>query len=166
MKIFLIGRRPKVTLIRITALIVVCVVTFRYLLLPIRIVGISMLPTYHNGQFNFINRLAYIWHEPARGDIVSVNLAEPDGLTPPDMMLMKRIIGLPGETVAFRDGHAVINNRLLDEPYVKRPCDWTHDPVTCGPDEYYVVGDNRSMPFQLHEKGRAKRARIIGTLLL
>jgi signal peptidase I len=81
-------------------------------------------------------------------------------------MYMKRIIGLPGETVAFHDGHAYINGRLLDEPYVKSSCDWEHEPIQCGPDQYYVVGDNRSMPFEFHTQGRAERNRIVGKLFL
>ncbi len=81
-------------------------------------------------------------------------------------MLMKRIIGLPGETVSFHDGHAYINGELLDEPYVKLPCDWEHEPILCGPNQYYVVGDNRSMPFEYHTQGRAERDRIIGKSLL
>lgn len=160
LRIFLIGRRPKTTLVRAGVLIATCFVVFRFILLPIRITGSSMLPTYRDGQINFANRLAYLRHEPQRGDVVSIRLAGPS------MMLMKRIIGLPGETVVFRAGHVHINGQLLDEPYVKQPCDWEKGPVVCGPDEYYVVGDNRSMPFELHEQGRAERDRIIGKPLL
>jgi signal peptidase I len=158
--VLLIGRRPKVTLVRIAVLVVVCFVTFKFILLPIRIDGISMLPTYHTGQINCINRLAYLRHEPQRGDIVSVRLAGTS------VMFMKRIIGLPGETVAFRGGHAFINGQPLNESYVKFACNWEHEPVVCGPTQYYVVGDNRSMPFELHEKGRAERERIVGKLFL
>ena len=113
LQVLTIGRRPKNTLIRIAVLAVTCFVTFKFVLLPIRIDGISMLPTYHSGQVNCINRLAYLRHEPQRGDIVSVRFAGHS------VMLMKRIIGLPGETVSFREGQAYINGKLLAEPYVK-----------------------------------------------
>ena len=164
LRVIFIGRRPKATLIRIAVLVVACVVTFKLILLPIRIDGISMLPTYHTGQVNCINRLAYLRHEPQRGDIVSVRLSDPGGN--PSLMYMKRIIGLPGETVSFHDGHAFINGQLLDEPYVKNPCDWENDPVRCSPTQYYVVGDNRSMPFNLHTQGRAERDHLVGKLFL
>ena len=160
LRVVAIGRRPKATLARLVVLIVTCVITFKFILLPIRIEGISMQPTHHNGQFNCINCLAYLFHEPRRGDIVSVRLAGKH------IMFMNRIIGLPGETVAFQEGHAFINGKLLNEPYVKLPCDWEMEPVQCSPNEYYVVGDNRSMPIDLHTKGRAERERIIGKLLL
>lgn len=166
LRVLLIGRRPKVTLMRIAVLGVTCFITFRFVLLPIRIEGISMLPTYHDHQVNCINRLAYLRHEPRRGDIVSVRLSQPGGLGNPSVMYMKRIIGLPGETVAFHGGHATINGQSLDEPYVKTSCDWEHAPVQCGPDQYYVVGDNRSMPFENHMQGRAGRDRIVGKLFL
>lgn len=156
----LIGRRPRVTLIRIAVLVVTCFVTFKFVLLPIRVQGISMEPTYHTGQVNFINRLAYLRHEPRRGDIVSVRLAGDS------IMFMKRIIGLPGETVSFHEGKTFINGEPLDEPYVKNSCYWEAGPFECTSNEYYVVGDNRSMPFRLHTQGRAERERIVGKLFL
>lgn len=160
LRVLAIGRRPRNTLIRIAVLIFVCFVTFKFVLLPIRIEGISMEPTYHNHQVNCINRLAFRNHEPQRGDIVSVRLAGES------VMLMKRIIALPGETVSFHNGHTYINHRPLPEPYVKNPCDWEAGPIVCSANEYYVVGDNRAMPFNLHTQGRATRDRIIGKLLL
>jgi signal peptidase I len=165
-QIVLIGRRPKNTLLRILVLAAVCFITFKFILLPIRVEGISMEPTYHNHRVNCVNRLAFLFHEPQRGDVVSVRFSKPAGLGNPSMMYLKRILGLPGETVAFHAGHAYINGQLLDEPYIKFSCDWEHAPIQCGPDQYYVVGDNRSMPFELHDQGRPKRDHIIGKILL
>jgi signal peptidase I len=166
LQIILIGRRPKTTLLRILVLVVVCFITFKFILLPIRVEGISMEPTYHDHRVNCVNLLAYKWREPQRGDVVSIRFFETDSLSPPPSMLMKRIIGLPGETVSFHAGHAYINGELLDESYIKFSCDWEHGPIQCGPDEYYVVGDNRSMPFEDHKQGRAKRSLIMGKVLL
>jgi len=160
LQVLAIGRRPKTTLIRIAVLIVACFITFKFVLLPIRVDGFSMEPARHTGQINCINRLAYLRHGPQRGDIVSVRLAGTS------IMYLKRIIGLPGETVSFHAGHTFINGEMLDEPYVKFPCDWEHGPIVCGPDQFYVVGDNRSMPFDLHTQGRAERDHIIGKLFL
>ena len=160
LQIVVIGRNPKVTLVRVAVLIVTCIVVFNFILLPARIEGISMLPTYQDRSVNFVNRLAYRWHEPQRGDVVGIRLAGPH------VMYMKRIIGLPGETVAFVDGRVLINGEVLDEPYEKTPCDWNCPPVKLGPDEYFVVGDNRTMPWQEHEFGRATRDRIVGKALL
>lgn len=166
LQIVLIGRQPKATLVRIVVLVAAIMVAYKFVLFPIRVDGISMEPTYHNHRINCVNRLAYWLHEPQRGDVVAIRFSDPGSFSTPHQMLMKRIIGLPGETVSFHEGHAYINGDLLDEPYVKNPCDWEHGPIQCGTNEYYVVGDNRSMPFEYHMQGRAERERIVGKVLL
>ena len=166
LQIVLIGRRPKTTLLRILVTTILCFVTFKFVLLPIRVQGISMEPTYHDRHVNCVNRLAYLFHEPQRGDVVSIRFSPPEPFATPSEMLMKRIIGLPGESVSFHGGHAYINDKLLEEPYLKESCNWEHAPILCGPDQYYVVGDNRSMPFEYHTQGRAQRDHIIGKLVM
>jgi len=155
-----IGRNPRVTLIRILILAATSLILFTVVFLPIRIQGISMYPTYKEGRINFVNRLAYRFHEPRRGDIVSIRFSGYH------VMLMKRIIGLPGESIAFHAGKTWINGQPLDEPYVKTRWNWEQPPRRLGPDEYYVVGDNRSMPQEDHTQGGAARDRIVGKVLL
>src|SRR4249919_181330 len=130
----LIGRRPDRTAVRIVVLIVTCCVVFRFVLLPIRVEGMSMMPNYKENRVNFVNRLAFVFHPPRRGDVVAIRTS---GIS---IMFMKRIIGLPGETVAFHRGHIFINGNLLEEPYLKYRCDWELPPKRLGPDEYYFVG--------------------------
>jgi signal peptidase I len=154
------GRNPKMTLVRIVVWVVACVIVFKVVLLRVEVDGISMLPTYKNHSKNWINRLAYFRHEPRRGDVVAIRLA---GI---HAMLLKRIIGLPGETVAFADGRVLINGKILNEPYEKLPCDWDRPPVKLGDTQYFVVGDNRTMPQQDHTFGECERNRIIGKVLL
>ncbi len=160
LRVVAIGRNPRNTVIRIAVLAVTCFIVFHFILLPIRVTGISMLPTYKNGSINSVNRLAYLFHEPRRGDVVSIRFAGTH------LMLMKRIIGLPGETVAFVNGRVLINDEILDEPYEKSPCDWNLPPEKLGADEYFVVGDNRTMPAEDHTKGKVPRERIIGRVVL
>jgi signal peptidase I len=160
LRIAVIGRNPKVTLARAVVLAVLCVVIYKTTLLHIRVEGISMLPTCQDGSAHFVNRLAYLWHEPRRSDVVSIRLA---GV---HLMYLKRIIGLPGETVAFANGRVLINGEELDEPYEKLPCDWNLPAVKLGPNEYFVVGDNRTMPSQDHTLGKVERERIVGKAIL
>ena len=94
-----------------------------------------MTPAYSDHSINFVNRLSYIWHEPRRGDVVGIRLTPPDGWSAPHIMFLKRIIGLPGETISFVDGRAHVNGRPLDEPYEKGACDWNLAPVALGPEE-------------------------------
>lgn len=159
-RVITIGRNPRNTFVRILVLVGACVVIFHFILLPIRVTGISMLPTYKNHSINFVNRLAYWRHEPQRGDVVSIRYA---GV---HLMLMKRIVGLPGETIAFEDGRVFINGKMLDEPYEKWKCKWNLPAEKLGADEYYVVGDNRTMSAEDHVKGRVERDRIVGKVLL
>lgn len=160
LRILTFGRNPKWTFIRLALLIISVFIVFKFVLTPpIRVTGISMFPTYHDGQINFINRLAYLRHEPQRGDVVGVRYSGPT------VKLIKRVVGLPGEAVSFDDGKLIINGKPMDEPYVKRPCSWTHKPLQLGPNEYYVVGDNRSMAWDDHEHGAANRQRIVGKVL-
>ncbi|MEY4387556.1 MAG: hypothetical protein RLY20_2839 [Verrucomicrobiota bacterium] len=156
----IIGRNPSVTLIRAIILGLITAVCFKTAILPVRITGISMLPTYQDGAVNFVNRLAYRNRDPQRGDVVGVRFAGPS------IMLMKRVVGLPGEHVGFHEGHVVVNGQMLEEPYLKWPSKWEREPVLLGPDEFLVVGDNRSMPIQDHTFGAAKRERILGRLIL
>jgi signal peptidase I len=156
----LIGRKPERTLLRIVIWVASLLIISRFILLPIRVQGASMLPTYQENGVNFVNRLAYVWSAPKRHDVVAIRLAGPH------IMFMKRIIALPGETIAFRHGHAVVNGVVLNEPYVKLPCDWDYGPVRLTDNEYFFVGDNRSMPQVDHSFGRGERQRIVGKILL
>ena len=166
LKTMAVGRNPKTTFIRASILAVVCLVLFKWILLPVRVSGMSMEPTYHDHSVNFVNRLAYLSHAPRRGDVVGVSIAPPDGESAPHVMYLKRIIGLPGETVSFVDGHVQVNGQTLDEPYEKGSCDWNTEPVTLDSNEYFFVGDNRSMPKEDHTFGKAGRDRIVGKAFL
>nr|UXE45811.1 hypothetical protein Hi04_10k_c5218_00024 [uncultured bacterium] len=157
----LIGRNPGFTLIRIVVLVITCFVVSKYMLRPIRIEGISMYPTYKDRHVNFINRLAYWSHEPRRGDVVGIRPGPGESI-----MYLKRIVGLPGEEIGFHRGHVVVNGQLLEEPYLVERSDWEIPAVKVGPDEYFVVGDNRTMNKNDHVFGRTHRERIIGRILL
>lgn len=155
-----IGRRPKWTVVRIVVLVLIVWAVRSWAILPIRVHGPSMLPTYSQDGVNFVNRLAYRRTPPQRGDVVAIRLA---GIS---IMYMKRIVGLPGETIAFEHGRLMVNGVVLQEPYLKYFCDWTREPVTLAPDEYFVVGDNRSMPQEYHYFGKTKQDHIVGRIVL
>lgn len=155
----LIGRNPRATFARACALVAAAVVTFGWVLLPIRLSGISMLPTYEDGALNFANRAAFWAAPPRRGDVVAIRMAGPN------VVYVKRIIGLPGERIEFVAGTVLVDGGPLVEPTVVRRAPWNLAPVTLAADEYFVVGDNRAMAIENHDFGRVKRARIIGKLL-
>lgn len=124
-----------------------------------RVQSHSMTPALRDGALALTRRLGR--RTPVRrGDVVVVDSHELG------RHVVKRVIGLPGETVAIEAGRVSINGQPLAEPYVKFPCDWNQNPVPVGPDQYYLVGDNRDNPREGHEQGRAARALIIGKVLL
>jgi len=159
----IIGRNPAWTLARIAILILAVWVTFSYVITPpIRVTGISMQPTFFDGQINFLNRLAYLRRPPERGDIVGIGGFNTSGHT---TMLLKRIVALPGETIEFRFGKLYVDGKRIEEPYVKTRCDWGMAPERLAADEYYVVGDNREMAQRDHVQGRAQRKQIVGKVV-
>jgi len=153
------GRRPRATLIRVVTVVVLAYVLFGYVLLPVRLQGISMEPTYTDGQIDFANRLAYLRQPPARGDVVAIRMAGPR------VVYVKRIVGLPGERIEIVMGVVNIDGAPLVEPTVVRKAPWNLAPVVLGADEYFVIGDNRGMAIENHEFGRASRGRIVGKML-
>ena len=86
-----------------------------------------------------INRLAYINEKPERGDIISFYFPD-DGKT----NFLKRVIGLPGETVLGKDGYVYIDGTILEEIYLKEPMEGEFGPFTVPEDSYFVMGDNRN----------------------
>jgi signal peptidase I len=153
------GRHPRRTLVRIVVLAVISIVTFGWVLTPIRVHGISMDPTYGEGAFNLVNRLAFVGRAPSRGDVIAIRLAGPH------VLYVKRVIALPGERVAIVDGVVQIDGVPLVEPYVRKRQPWTVPEVTVGPREYFVVGDNRGMRVADHDFGRVDARRILGRLV-
>jgi signal peptidase I len=184
LRTILIGRRPKFTLIRIVVLVITCYVAFGFILLPIQINGPSMLPAYREKSVHCVFRLAFLRQEPQRGDVVSIRISGEEysadeffrdlkgfglkwsRLSRPSVMYMKRVVGRPGETIEFLGGKLVVNGEAVEEPYVQGPCRWHKEPRRLGPKEYFVVGDNRSMPIELHEMGVPLRSHIVGKVFL
>ena len=156
---FVFGSHPRLTAIRVAALVTAAVIVFGVVLLPVRLSGISMQPTYNDGALNFANRFAFAWRPPARGDVVAIRMAGPH------LVYVKRIVGLPGERVEIAMGVVMIDAEPLLEPTVVYKAPWNLPPVTLGVDEYFVIGDNRAMTMQNHDFGRTTRDRILGKML-
>lgn len=145
-----------------------------------RIDGISMEPNFHNGQFLIVNRFAYcpglhldisplnihwqkvwcVW-QPKRGDVIVFEY-------PLDLSrdFIKRVIGLPGETVEIRSGQVYINGRVMPEPFGPNPAARDFGPVKVGPDEVFVMGDNRPNSSDSHTWGPLPLDLVIGKVVL
>lgn len=156
LKAFLFPKINSRFVIRAALVAVVAYVCFTWILIPFRIHGHSMAPTYQDGAFNFCNRLAYLFSSPSRYDVVAIRYAGTR------VMLLKRIVAFEGETVAFRQGQLYLDGKPVDEAYVTGAGEWNLDPRTVSPDHVYVVGDNRRVPMNTHYFGQTATDRIIG----
>lgn len=156
----LIGRSLGRSLIRGLAVAAILVAGSRFVLVPVRAHGISMVPTYEEGQLLFANRLAYRFGRPVhRGDVVAITLKAGNAV------LVKRVIGLPGERVRIERGQVFVDDQPLDEPYCVYRQPWDILESQLGPDEIFVIGDNRSMLQKHHDFGRASQGRILGRMI-
>lgn len=133
-------RRPLLRELSDTFLPAIVIVLVVNLLLaqPRTVHGQSMEPCLHENERVIIDLVSLRWREPHRGEIVVLRL--PNRRSDP---LIKRVIGLPGDTVAIRGGKVLVNDQLLDEPYLDQITPGRM-PATVVPEAHvFVLGDNR-----------------------
>jgi len=124
-----------------------------------RIDGNSMNPTLLNGEYLIISNFAYQLDEPQRGDIIVFRHPRSD------LNLIKRVIGLPGDTVTIQNGVVSVNGVALDEPYIQAAPTYSSSWVV--PDgQYFVLGDNRNNSSDSHAWGFLPKENILGKALL
>ena len=128
--------------------------------------GDSMKNTLHHGDQLIVDKITYRFKEPVRYDIIVFPYQYEE-----DTFYIKRIIGLPGETVQIVNGEIYINGEILRETYgreVIRDPGMAAEPVQLGEDEYFVLGDNRNFSSDSRDTdvGNVKRRDIIGRIWL
>lgn len=123
----------------------------------IRIESISMLPTLKAGDFVIVNKIAYRLGSPDRGDVIIFHYP-PDPEREP---YIKRIIGLPGDSVRVSGGRVLINDHALSEPYIS--ADPTYEGAWVIPaGSLFVLGDNRNSSSDSHQWGMVPLENVIG----
>ena len=100
----------------------------------------SMEPTFASGDQVWVDKLAYKFHGPQRGDLIAFYV----WFGADRLINIKRVIGLPGETAEVKIGSVYINGAPIEETYVMEPADNDYAEVTVPPDSYFVLGDNRN----------------------
>ncbi len=125
-----------------------------------RVQGPSMQPSLYTGQYVLADKLAYRLGNPQRGDVVVVLPNEPQ-----PQPFVKRLMGLPGDTLTVRDGSLFINGGRVAEPYIAEPPQYNGS-WQLGPDQYFVLGDNRNDSDDSHIFGAVHRLAIIGKVVL
>jgi len=138
------------------ALVIVLVIN-AFLAQATRVEGQSMEPNLHNNERLIIEKISYHFHPPQRGDIIVLRL--PNRTSDP---LIKRVVGLPGETVEITNGRVLINGQVLDEPYLNQFTYQGMPPRVVPPNEVFVLGDNRGFSNDSRAFGFVPFSDIIG----
>jgi signal peptidase I len=159
-------------------------VSLRLVIVPFVVDGPSMVPTLRSGQQMLVNRVAYLeadarllrwwpwrgpcdtercalFQRPQRGELVVFWPPEDASRT-----FIKRVIGLPGEQIAIRNGQVYVDDRSLPEQYIVVNPDYALDPIQVPLGHYFVLGDNRNVSTDSHIFGMVASDRIIGRALV
>lgn len=147
--------------------------------------GSSMLPTLEQSNYLLVNRLVYFrldtarlsrvvpfWkvtdpnprfalHAPRRGEVIVFEFP-----LDPTKDFVKRVVGVPGDTIELRAGNVLIDGVPVPEPYLERKDDSNGGPLLLGPGEYYVLGDNRRSSNDSRSWGPVSEANILGKVWL
>ncbi len=151
--------------VKIVAISLAIILPIRYFLVqPFFVKGASMESNFQDGDYIFVDELSYDFHNPARGDVIIFRY-------PLDQtqFFIKRVIGLPGETIQIKNDQVTIYNQthpegfVLDEPYLDPGQQTLGDMrMTLDDNEYFVMGDNRLQSSDSRRWGPVNRSLITG----
>ncbi|MDM8519662.1 signal peptidase I [Anaerolineales bacterium HSG6] len=131
-----------------------------------RVYGQSMEPSLHSDQRLVVEKLSYNSYirqyfsfssGPDRGDVVVVRVPAQNG-----ELLIKRVIGLPGDHVEIHDGQVLVNGQILTEPYLLNPTFGSYGPITIPQSQIFVLGDNRNFSNDSRNFGTVPLNEVIG----
>lgn len=152
----------------IVVILAVLVMVYLFIMSPEEVNGSSMEPNFHDGEYILTNKVAYKLGDPKRGDVIIFK-----SWSNKDVDYIKRVIGLPGETVELKDNAIYVNDQKVDEPYLSPGVAIfggsflvEGQPVVVPTDMYFVMGDNRPHSSDGREFGPVARADIIGVVIL
>lgn len=156
-------------LIQVAAISLAIIIPVRYFLIqPFYVNGASMEPNFFDNEYLIIDELSYRLKSPVRGDIVVFRYPND-----PKQFFIKRVIGLPGETVEIAGGQVKIFNDLTpngfileEDEYLDQDFTATTKTVTLKPDEFFVMGDNRISSLDSRYFGPIKKSAVVGKVWL
>lgn len=149
--------------LRFALIALAIVIPFRlFVAQPFIVSGASMSPTFETGEYLIVDELTYRFEEPKRGDVII--LKKPSG---GGEYLIKRIVGLPGDTVVIKNGAVTVKSKgnpdgeKISEPYVKNKKEENLE-IAVGDNEYFVMGDNRPISLDSRYIGAIPKENIVG----
>lgn len=149
--------------IKVVAISLAIVLPIRYFLVqPFYVKGSSMEPNFHDYQYLIIDELTYRFNEPQRGQVVVMR--DPSDNS---KYFIKRIVGLPGDTILIQDGDVYLNGSVFDESAyldasVETFANSGNAEIQLGDDDYFVMGDNRPASYDSRRFGAVKKHEFVG----
>ena len=128
-----------------------------------RIAGAGMEPTLREGDWI---TATLVYRELERGDIVVFTMPRDSGPDGRELTYVKRIVGLPGETIEVKDGEVYIDGTVLTEPYILEKPEYSLEPTLIPENHYFVLGDNRNHSNDSHTFGPITRDSIVGIVIM
>lgn len=130
---------------------------------PVRVDGSSMLNTLHDNEYMIVTKYQYLFNDPERFDVVICHYPGRGSTN-----FVKRIVGIPGDTVEVSGGDLYVNGELVDEPYIDYKPNYTMAEITVEEGHYFVLGDNRPHSNDSHAPGvgQLTRDQIVGKVRL
>jgi signal peptidase I len=158
-------------LIKIVVISLVIIIPIRYFLIqPFYVKGASMEPNFFDHEYLIIDEISYRFNPPKRGDIIVFRYPRN-----PQEYFIKRIIGLPGEKVQFKDGEVYVFNKqhpdgyILKEAYLPvgtKTYNTSDDMITMSDNEFFVMGDNRNSSKDSRTFGPVDKSFLTGRVML
>lgn len=149
------------------------VVSYLFLFQPHQVKGTSMDPNFRNEEFLLTDKLSYRFNEPKRGEVIIFKAPSTEPCAEDECEYIKRVIGLPGESVRISSGFIYINDQKLNETYLDNNLKTNSGSyfsegktVVIPQDYYFVSGDNRSHSRDSREFGPIKKEAIVGKAFL
>ena len=144
-------------IIETLALTLVIFVVIHFTVQNYMVDGPSMQPGLTNNQYVLVNKLAYLFHAPERGDVIVFHWP-----IDTNKDLIKRVIGVPGDVIVIDSKTVRVNGVLLNEPYIMAPVNPAGNKWVVPPNEYFAMGDNRLVSDDSRDWGFVPKSYIVG----
>ena len=143
------------------ALTLIIFLVIRFAIQSYRVSGPSMLPGLQTDDYVLVNKIAYLFHAPERGDVIVFHY-------PLDTSedFIKRVIGLPGDTVSLDNKTVQVDGVVLHEPYISEAYNPSGKTIKLPMDEYFVLGDNRPLSDDSRDWGFVPKADLVGKAVI
>ena len=143
------------------ALTLIIFIVIRFAIQSYRVSGISMQPGLQNDEYVVVNKMAYLFHAPDRGDVIVFHY-------PLDTSkdFIKRIIGLPGDTITYDSTTVRVDGTLLNEPYISQAANPEGKTLVVPANEYFVMGDNRPASDDSRDWGFVPKDDLVGKAVM